>query len=512
MKWIPLALLGVAAGAADINWTTYGGNAAGWRYSELAQITGANVNSLVPKWIFQTGIAGKAESSPLIYDGMMYVTAPSNHAYAVDLRTGHAVWTYSKTPPKALDLCCQEVNRGLAVFGDRLFKVNIEDTLVALDRATGKMIWEKVIGDYKKGYSGTLAPLIVKDKVLVGTAGAEFGTRGFVDAYSAASGERLWRFYTVPEAKAAGAETWGKDETLRVGGSTWITGTYDSELNLVYWGTGNPGPDMNGDVRPGDNLYTCSLVAIDADTGKAKWHFQFTPHDTHDWDAVADPVLVDLTMGGNKVKAVIQANRNGYFYALDRTNGKFLLARPYTEINWSTGIDADGRPITIAGLDPSNQGTRVCPGMGGGHNWQATAYSPQTGLYYFGSADGCHNFYRHDSEFVEGEWYQLSGAREPAGERSQGSFLAVDPATGDIRWRFSMVRNPSGGALATAGGLVFVGDASGNLIAFDARSGKVLWRFQTGAAIYAPPVSYSFEGRQYIALESSAAVVVFGLP
>jgi len=517
MKLIPLTLLVVSipasiSKAADTNWTTYGGNLAGWRFSELAQIDATNASSLAPKWIFQTRIPGNTESSPIVQDGMMYVTAASNNAYAIDLRTGHAVWSYSKTPPKPLDLCCGEVNRGFAMLDNRLFKVNIEDTLVALDRATGKTLWEKVLGEYLKGYSGTLAPLIVKGKVLVGTAGAEFGTRGFVDAYAPDTGERLWRFYTVPEDGAPGSETWGKAEALRVGGSTWITGTYDPELNLVYWGTGNPGPDMNGDVRPGDNLYTCSLVALDPDTGKAKWHFQFTPHDTHDWDAVADPVLVDLTIGGRKVKAVIQANRNGYFYALDRTSGQFLLARPYTEINWATGIGPDGRPLVIPGMDPSNQGTKVCPGLGGGHNWSATAFSPQTGLYYFGSADGCQTFYRHDSEFVEGAWYQLSDARDAAGERTKGSFLAIDPATGEIRWRFEMVHPPSGGAMATAGNLVFTGDVSGNLIAFDARTGKVLWRFQTGAAIHAPPVSYAFEGKQYVAVASGSAVLVFALP
>ena len=323
----------LVAFAADAGWTTYGGTYSGWRYSELAQITTANVKDLAPKWIFQTRIGGNTESSPIVHDGLMYVTAASNNAYAIDLRTGHQVWSYAKTPPKPLDLCCGEVNRGFAILGDRLFKVNIEDTLVALDRATGKMLWETELGDYKKGYSGTAAPLIVKGKVIIGTGGAEFGTRGFVDAYAPETGERLWRFYTVPASGAAGVESWGKDPVLRVGGSTWITGTYDPELNLIYWGTGNPGPDMNGDIRPGDNLYTCSLVAIDADTGNLKWHFQFTPHDTHDWDAVADPLLVDLTIGSRKVKAVIQANRNGYFYALDRTNGKFLLAKAYTEVN-----------------------------------------------------------------------------------------------------------------------------------------------------------------------------------
>jgi alcohol dehydrogenase (cytochrome c) len=509
---LAFAVCVLVSAEGDTEWLSYSGNAAGWRYSELADINTNTVARLTPRWIFQTGVPGNQETTPIVSEGLMYITAPSNHAFALDLRTGQALWHYSRTPPKPLDLCCGEVNRGFAILGKRLFKLNIEDHLVALDRATGQQLWETELGDYRKGFSGTLAPLVVKDKILVGTAGAEFGTRGFVDAYSPETGERLWRFHTVPAAGEPGSDTWHSPQSLRVGGSTWITGTYDAELNLTYWGTGNPGPDMNGDVRPGDNLYTCSLVAIDPDTGKLRWHFQFTPHDTHDWDAVADPVLVDLTIAGRKVKAVIQANRNGYFYALDRTNGKFLFAQPYTDITWARGIGPDGKPQVVGSLEPSQAGTKVCPGLGGGHNWQATAYSPLAGLYYFGSQDGCETFYRNDREFVAGEWYQLSGTESIRDEAAKGSFIAMDPATGKIRWRFPMVRHPSGGALATAGNLVFIGDAYGNLVAFDAQSGKVLWRFQTGAPIFAPPVTYRFQGKQYLALASGGALIAFALP
>ena len=492
------------------SWVTYGKNYAGWRYSPLTQVNAANASRLAPAWVLQGGANGN-ETTPLVYGGVMYLTSSSNHAAAVDARTGKPLWSYSKLPPKGLGLCCGEVNRGFAALGDRLFKVNIEDSLIALDARSGSVLWETTIEDYKKGYSGTLAPLVIKDKVLVGTAGAEFGIRGFVDAYFAASGKRAWRFYTVAGKGEPGGETWGGDSWTRGGGSTWITGTYDPDLNLTYWGTGNPGPDMNGDVRPGDNLYTCSVVALDADTGKLKWHFQFTPHDLHDWDAISDPVLVDLTIGGRKVKALIQANRNGFFYALDRTNGKMLLAKAYTKVTWADSIGPDGRPKLVAGQDPTEEGNKSCPGLGGGHNWQATAYSPQTGLYYFGTTDGCHMYFKTKYDYLEGQWYQLSTVDGVRNEPSTGAVVAIDPATGNTKWRYEMLHSPSAGMLATAGGLVFTGDHFGYLIALDARTGKVLWKFQTGGSISAPPISYALDGKQYIAVAAGGTMMTFAV-
>ena len=492
-------------------WLTYGKNYAGWRYSELAEINTSTVSRLAPRWIYQTGQDGSHETTPLIFGGMMFVTGPSNHADALDLLTGKQIWHYHKSPPSPLSMCCGEQNRGFAALGDRLYKVNIEATLVALDALSGAVLWERQIDDHKKGFTATGAPIIVKNKVVVGMAGAEFGTRGFIDAYDASTGERAWRFYTVAAKGDPGGDTWDGDSWQRGGGSTWITGTYDPELNLIYWGTGNPGPGMEGSVRAGDNLYTCSLVAIDADTGKLKWYFQFTPHDTHDWDAVADPVLIDMTVEGHAVKAVVQADRNGYFYALDRTNGKLLAVAPYTKITWSTGMDAKGRPQIVPGLDPSEEGTKVCPGLGGGHNWSATAYSPQAKLFYFGSTDGCHLFYAHKQEYRTGQWYQASTETEVPSEPPSGAVVAVDPATGETRWRFEMVSPTAGGMLATAGGLVFAGDGHGYLIALDARTGKPLWRFQTGGNIIAPPVTYSLNGKQQIAIAAGTAIITFAL-
>ncbi|HWB83449.1 MAG TPA: PQQ-dependent dehydrogenase, methanol/ethanol family [Bryobacteraceae bacterium] len=492
------------------SWLSYGKNYSGWRYSPLAQIDASNIAHLAPAWILATGARGGNETTPIVLDDMMYLTGPSNAAWAVDLLTGRKVWSYSKDAPLGLGLCCGQVNRGFAILGDRLFKVNIQSTLVALDRKSGKVLWETTVDDYKKGYSSTAAPLVVKDMVITGTAGAEWGIRGYVDAYDAATGKRWWRFYTVPGKGEPGAGTWGGDSYKNGGGSTWITGTYDPELNLIFWGIGNPGPDMDGDVRPGDNLYTCSLVALDADTGKLKWHFQFTPHDVHDWDAVADPVLMDLTVGGKKVRAVGQANRNGFYYLLDRTNGKLLTAKAYTKVNWADGIGPDGRPILIPNREPTEAGTLVCPGLGGGHNWEATAYSQRTGLYYFGSTDGCQIFTRSRQQFVEGLEYQAGDAEAPPKQVNSGSIIAVDPSTGQTKWRYEMIHRPAG-LLATGGNLIFAGDTDGYLIALDAVTGKVIWHFQTGAEIKAPPISYSLRGTQYIAITAGPNLLAFKL-
>ena len=494
------------------NWLMYGKGYSAWRYSELSEIDASNVAKLVPQWIFQSGLEGKSQTTPLVNDGLMYITGPSNHAWALDLLTGRPTWHYSATVPKEAHGCCGQPNRGFAALGDRLFKVNYEGTLVALDAKTGDALWETFIADYKKGYSATGAPLLVKNMVVVGIAGAEFGTRDFLDAYDVEIGKRVWRFWTIPEPGEPGGDTWGGDSWKRGGGSTWTTGTYDPDLNLIYWGTGNPGPDMDGDVRPGDNLYSCSLIALDADTGKLKWHFQFTPHDVHDWDAVADPVLADLNIKGNPTKAVIQANRNGFFYALDRASGKFLFARAYTEVDWADGIATDGKPILIPGKDPTEEGTKACPGLGGGHNWHPTAYSPQTGLYYFDSRNGCQIFYKTTQGFVEGQWSQASTTDRITGDPSTSSILAVDPATGETKWNFELIAGSASGLLATAGGLVFGGDGDGNFMAIDARADKPLWRFQPGGSVRGSPISYRFRGKQYIAVAAGSAWLTFALP
>jgi alcohol dehydrogenase (cytochrome c) len=499
----------VSAQVNSGDWRSYGLNSMGWRYSELTQIDTRNVARLSPAWIFQTGLAGGIEATSLVFDGMMFVAGPSNHSWALDALSGRPLWHSHKVPPAKLDLCCGQVNRGFAVHGDKLFRVNIEGTLVALDVKSGITLWETTLADYKQGYSATGAPLVVKNMVITGMAGAEFGTRGFIDAYDVATGKRIWRFTTIPGAGEPGGDTWSGDSWKRGGGSTWVTGTYDPELNLVFWGTGNPGPDMDGDVRMGDNLYSNSVVALDADTGKLQWHYQATPHDTHDWDSISDPVPVDLTVGNRKVKALIQANRNGFFYVLDRTNGKFLKAKAYTEVTWAERIADDGRPVLVKGQEPTEEGRLTCPGLGGGHNWQATAYSPRSGFYYFPSSQNCQLFYKSPQQFTEGEWYQASNTETAPNSHGTGAILAIDPATSEIKWRFDMVSAPSSGMLATAGGLVFTGDRQGYLMAFDDRSGKVLWKFQTGGAIVAPPISYALNGKQYIEVAAGGSILTF---
>jgi alcohol dehydrogenase (cytochrome c) len=505
---LSLTLL-VSAQTNPGDWRSYGLNPFGWRYSGLTQIDTRNVGRLSPAWIFQTGLTGGIETTPLVFDGTLFVAGPSNHSWAIDALTGRPLWHTHTTPPSKLDLCCGQVNRGFAVNGDKLFRVNIEGTLVALNVKSGVTVWETTLADHRQGYSATGAPLVVKNMVITGMAGAEFGTRGFVDAYDVDTGKRIWRFTTIPGEGEPGGDTWLGDSWKRGGGSTWVTGTYDPELNLIFWGTGNPGPDMDGDVRKGDNLYSNSIVALDADTGKLKWHYQATPHDTHDWDAISDPVPVDLTLGNGKVKALIQANRNGFFYVLDRTNGKFLKAKPYTEVSWAERIADDGRPVLVKDQEPTEEGRLTCPGLGGGHNWQATAYSPRTGFYYFPSSQNCQLFYKSPQQFTQGEWYQASNTETPPNARGTGAILAVDPATAEVKWRFDMVSTPSGGMLATAGGLVFTGDRQGYLIAFDDRTGKVLWKFQTGGPIVSPPISYALNGKQYIEVAAGGSILTF---
>ena len=412
------------------NWLTYSGNYASLRHSRLQQIQRDNVGALKLKWAFQMKTTERVQATPLVVDGIMYLTQPPNDAWALDTETGRPYWRYRRSLPERINVCCGQVNRGLAMLGDRLFMGTVDAHLVALDRKTGNLLWDVEVADYTKGYSLTAAPLVVKDKLIVGMAGGEYGVRGFLDAYDPATGKRLWRFHTIPGPGEPGHETWSGQSWETGGGPTWVTGSFDPKLNLVYWGTGNPAPDWNGDVRLGDNLYASSVIALDADTGKLKWYFQFTPHDVHDWDAVQIPVLVDAEFRGRQRKLMYWGNRNAFFYVLDRETGEFLMATPFTRQTWAERIDEKGRPVRRPNTSPSREGAVVSPGPQGGTNWYSPSYSPVTKLFYLSVWDFASRFYTGEAPLPAGcaLLRQHHGASRPAGTR-------LDPGLGSVHRR-----------------------------------------------------------------------------
>lgn len=494
------------------NWLTYWGDYSAGRHRELKQITTANVKDLRVDWIFQTGQTGAFQTTPLVVDGVMYFTAGNGNAFAVDARSGRQLWRYRYVLAPDIQLCCGTINRGLGMLGNQLFMVTPDAHVVSLDARTGEEVWKIAMADYRQGYGATMAPLVVKDKVITGVAGGEYGIRGFVDAYYAETGKHAWRFYTVPEKGQPGGDTWLADSWKRGGGATWMTGTYEPSTSTLFWGVGNPGADLYGGDRLGDNLYTNSLIALDADSGKLKWHFQFTPHDTHDWDACETPVLLDLPWKGQPRKLVVQANRDGFYYVLDRTTGEFLHASEISRQTWNDGFDAKGRPKVRPNTDPSPEGTRVCPGLAGGPNWMAPSYSPQTGLYYVPVREGCDVFFSSPTEYVAGKPYWGGMFRGVTDEPEYGLLKAINPLNGETKWSFRMNRAPWAGTLSTAGGLLFAGDEDGYLMAFNAADGKLLWKMNTGNRLVTSPITYQVEGKQYIAMPSGAALLTFSVP
>jgi alcohol dehydrogenase (cytochrome c) len=501
-------------------WLTYSGDYSGQRHSPLKQITPSNVQQLAAQWTFQNGVSlpgQKFETTPLVVDGVIYATGALNYAWAIDARTGKQLWRYQyQLPPQQnLKVCCGLVNRGFAIHGDRLFMSTLDAHLVALDIRTGKPVWDVKLADYQQGYASTVAPLIVKDKVIVGIAGGEYAIRGFLDAYDPKDGKQLWRFWTVPAPGEPGSETWPKeiDSWARGGGPTWQTGTFDPELNLIYWGTGNPNPDFYGADRSGDNLYTNSLVALDADTGKLKWHFQFTPHDEHDWDANQVPVLADLNIAGRSRKVVMIANRNGFFYVLDRATGQYINAKPFITTTWAKEISGNGRPIEEPNQRPTAEGTTTCPDLFGGTNFMPPSFDPSAGLFFVTSRETCQVYVttRPPEGYKAGD-RTMGGTVRAAPERGYGALRAIDAATGDRKWE---VRHPStswAGVLSTAGGVVFSGTNEGEVFAADSRSGKELWRYMLGAPLYTAPVTYMIGDRQYVTIAAGTTITSFALP
>lgn len=493
------------------NWLTYSGNYAGHRYSSLAQITDQNVGKLRPLWTYQSNSLQKFETTPLVVDGVMYISEAPSHVTALDTRTGRPLWRYRRTMPDDLRVCCGNVNRGVAALGDLLFVGTLDAHLVALDAKTGAVRWDTEVVKYQEGYSITVAPLAVKDKIVVGVAGGEYGARGLLDAYDAKTGKRAWRFWTVPGPGEPGNETWKGDSWKSGSADTWVTGSYDPETNLIYWGTGNPGPDWNGDVRLGDNLYSDSIIALDADSGKLKWHFQFTPHDVHDWDATEVPVLVEDEVRGKKRKLVLFPNRNAFYYVLDRVSGEFLLGKAYAKQTWAKGLDDSGRPIRVPGTSPAVEGTKVWPSVAGANNWYSPTYSPKTGLLYVATREAGSLYYFGEAEFKVGERFDGGGFRSIPGEEEWGAIRAFKPATGEMVWEHKLFSPPYSGLLSTAGNLVFGSTNEGQFYALQANTGKLLYKFQTSGLIRSNPMTYLSDGKQHVAMALGNSLFVFGL-
>jgi len=496
-------------------WLTHSGNYASTRHSPLTQITPENISKLAPAWSFDTGLGygrqAKFEATPIAIDGILYVTGLYNHAWAIDAKTGTALWHYERQLTPALRVCCGMANRGFAVHGGRLFMATLDAHVVALDLKTGKPVWDVPMIDFRLGYSSTAAPLVVKDKLIVGMAGGEFATRGFLDAYSLADGKRLWRFNTIPAPGEPGGDTWPAGHFERGGGATWITGSYDPELNTVYWGVGNPNPDFYGGNRKGDNLYTASVVALDPDTGKLRWHFQYTPHDEHDWDSNQIQVLADLTIGGRPRKTLITANRNGFFYVLDRTNGAFIQARPYVTTTWATEVDAKGRPIELPNQRPTTAGTRTCPDLAGGSSYTSPSFDPVRHLFFVSARETCQVFISYPPP----EKYELGSMVMGGGSRNRGGsgvLRALDPVTMQKKWEVPYGEPSYSGVLSTASGLVFAGDDEGTLMAVHADTGKVLWRHQLPGMFWGAASTVMVDGRQLVLMPAGQTLTAFGLP
>ena len=494
------------------NWLMYSGTLDSKRFSRLDQIHNRNVAGLELKWAHHIPQLGRAETTPLVVDGVMFITESPSNLVAVDAATGRPFWRYDHELPDDLRICCGRNNRGVAILGETLYMSTLDAHLVAIDARSGNLLWSAEVADYRAGYSKTAAPLIVKDKVVTGIAGGEFGIRGFLDAYDADTGRREWRTHTIPGPDHPDNRTWAGDSWRTGGSPTWITGSYDPELNLVYWGTGNPGPDYNGDIRGGDNLYADSVLALDGDTGEMKWYFQFTPHDVHDWDAIQLPVLADINVDGAPRKAMLWANRNGFYYTLDRETGEFLVGKEFARQTWAEGLDTNGRPIRRPGMLPSAEGTLVSPMAGGATNWWSPAYSPRTGLLYVNAFDGEAEFFIRDENYDEGSRFTGGGTQTPLPIENYASAIrALDPATGDLRWEFPIKPRTRAGVLATAGDLVFSGSVDGYFYALDAVTGAELWHIGLGGPVHASPMTYAVDGRQYVTMTVGNVLYTFAL-
>jgi alcohol dehydrogenase (cytochrome c) len=495
------------------NWTSYNGDYTGRRFSSLREITRENVKHLRASWIFHSSNSDKLEVTPVVVSGVMYVTS-ANDAFALDARTGRVIWHHARPVSDGLlDDAAGHLNRGVGVWRNLVYMETDDAHLLCLDARSGRLLWDVTYADKAKQYGSTSAPLVVKDEVIVGTSGGDSGVRGFIAAYDAVTGKLKWRFWTIPGPGEFGSSSWPGDSYLHGGGTTWMPGTYDPKLNAVYWTTSNAAPDFVGDSRPGDDLYTACVLALNPDTGTLKWYFQFTPHDLYDYDATETPVLLSAEVNGRMRDLLVQANRNGFLYVLDRTDGKFLQATAFVDrLTWAKGVDHSGRPI-LTGLIPTESGTEICPGIDGATNWFSPSYNPETKFFYVMALENCNVFLAHPQEFTRGETYYATGTKLSADEHAQKILLAYSVPEAKIVWRYPQVgRGTSwGGTLTTAGELVFVGTDAGSLEAVEAQTGRSLWQFNTGQGIHASPMSYAVDGVQYVAIAAGSDIISFSL-
>jgi len=496
------------------SWPSYNGDYTGRRFSSLREINKANVGRLRAAWVFHPGNSQRLEATPVVIRGVMYVTS-ANDVFALDARTGRTLWHYSRPVSSGLlDDAAAHKNRGVAVWENFVYSETDDAHLLCLDARSGNLIWDVQYADKVKHYGATSAPLVIKDEIVVGTSGGDSGVRGFLAAYDAATGKLRWRLWTIPGPGEFGSNSWPGDSYLHGGGTTWMPGTYDQELDTLYWTTSNAAPDFVGDSRPGDDLYTACVLAIDANTGKLKWYFQFTPHDLYDYDANETPVLVDLDENGKTRHLLVQADRNGFFYVLDRTSGKFLRSTPFVKkLNWATGIDASGRPM-LSDRIPTKEGIYICPGVVGATNWFSPSYNPNTGLFYVMALESCSLYFAKSMPFTPGETYYGTGTKFPSGERSQKILLALSVSDGKEVWRYPQAGrgNSWGGTLTTAGGLVFFADDTDSFEAVDAETGNALWHFNTGQSFSASPMTFAVDGVQYVTISAGSDVFSFALP
>jgi alcohol dehydrogenase (cytochrome c) len=497
------------------NWLSYNGDYSGRRYSPLMQINVKNASQLRAEWVFHARNSDHLEVTPIVVNGTIFVTA-ANDTFALDAQTGRTVWHNTRPNSDGLiDDASRHMSRGVGVWHNRVYRMTDNAHLLCLDARSGNLIWDVAYADWNSNYGATSAPLVVKDKVIVGTSGGDDGVRGFVAAYDAETGNLSWRFWTIPGPGEHGADSWPGDLYLHGGGTTWMPGTYDPQLNTLYWGTSNPAPDFEGSVRPGDDLYTDCVLALDPDTGKLKWYFQFTPHDLFDYDGTETPVLVDADYKGQSRKLLVEANRNGFIYVLDRSTGEFLSATRFVDkLNWAKGIDETGRPIRTE-VKPTPAGTKVCPGYSGATNWFAPSYSEFTHMIYFMALEQCQTYFSAEKpqHFTPGKEFYSTGVKHIAGENSQKILMAFNLATGTFGWKYPQIgpAHSTGGTMSTAGGLVFFGDDAQSFEAVNARDGKPVWHFNMGQDMSASPMSYAVGGKQYVAIAAGSDIFSFAL-